>query len=44
MAKIDEVKEILNSLRLWLSLTIGLIVVMLITFKILYHTKKIKDL
>jgi len=27
MAKIDEVKEILNSLRIWLSLTVGLIVV-----------------
>jgi membrane protein YdbS with pleckstrin-like domain len=27
MAKIDEVKEILNTLRIWLSLTIGLIVV-----------------
>jgi membrane protein YdbS with pleckstrin-like domain len=27
MAKIDEVKEILNSLRIWLSLTIGLVVV-----------------
>jgi len=27
MAKIDEIKEILNTLRIWLSLTIGLIVV-----------------
>ena len=27
MAVIDEVKEILNTLRIWLSLTIGLIVV-----------------
>ncbi len=27
MAKLDEVKEILNTLRIWLSLTIGLIVV-----------------
>ena len=27
MAEIDEVKEILNTLRIWLSLTIGLIVV-----------------
>ena len=27
MADIDEVKEILNTLRIWLSLTIGLIVV-----------------
>jgi len=26
MAKIDEIKEILNTLRIWLSLTIGLIV------------------
>jgi bacteriorhodopsin len=28
MAKIDEIKEILNTLRIWLSLTIGLIVVL----------------
>ncbi len=27
MALIDEVKEVLNTLRVWLSLTIGLIVV-----------------
>ena len=27
MAKIDEIKEILNTLRIWLSLTIGLVVV-----------------
>lgn len=27
MAKLDEVKEILNTLRIWLSLTIGLVVV-----------------
>ena len=27
MANIDEVKEILNTLRIWLSLTIGVIVV-----------------
>jgi len=27
MAKLDEVKEILNTLRIWLSLTIGIIVV-----------------
>lgn len=27
MARLDEVKEILNTLRIWLSLTIGLIVV-----------------
>ena len=27
MGKIDEVKEILNTLRIWLSITIGLIVV-----------------
>jgi len=27
MAKLDEVKEILSSLRIWLSLSIGLIVV-----------------
>ncbi|MFP4486441.1 MAG: hypothetical protein ACLFOC_05735 [Campylobacterales bacterium] len=27
MAKIDEVKEILNTLRIWLSLTIGLVIV-----------------
>ena len=27
MARIDEVKEILNTLRVWLSLTIGLVVV-----------------
>ena len=26
MAKLDEIKEILNTLRIWLSLTIGLIV------------------
>ena len=26
MAKIDEIKEILNTLRIWLSLTIGLVV------------------
>jgi len=29
MAKIDEIKEILNTLRIWLSLTIGLIVVII---------------
>ena len=29
MAKLDEVKEILNTLRIWLSLTIGLIVVVI---------------
>ena len=28
MAQIDEVKEILNNLRIWLSLTIGMIVVL----------------
>ncbi len=27
MGKIDEVKEILNTLRIWLSLTIGLVVI-----------------
>ena len=27
MAKIDEIKEILNTLRIWLSLTLGLIIV-----------------
>ncbi len=27
MAKIDEIKEALNSLRIWLSLTVGIIVV-----------------
>ena len=27
MAKLDEVKEILNTLRIWLSLTMGLIVI-----------------
>ena len=27
MAKLDEIKEILNTLRIWLSLIIGLIVV-----------------
>ena len=27
MAKIDEIKELLNSLRIWLSLTVGVIVV-----------------
>jgi hypothetical protein len=27
MGKVDEVKEILNTLRVWLSLTIGMIVV-----------------
>ena len=27
MAQIDEVKEVLNNLRIWLSLTIGMIVV-----------------
>ena len=27
MAKLDEVKEILNTLRIWLSLTIGLMVI-----------------
>ena len=27
MAKIDEIKELLNSLRIWLSITVGLMVV-----------------
>ncbi|WP_456392395.1 hypothetical protein [Nitratifractor sp.] len=27
MAEIDEIKEILNTLRVWMSLTIGMIVV-----------------
>ncbi len=27
MAKIDEIKELLNSLRIWLSLTVGIVVV-----------------
>lgn len=27
MAKLDEVKEILNTLRIWLSLTIGLMII-----------------
>ncbi len=29
MAKIDEIKELLNSLRVWLSLCVGLIVVIM---------------
>ena len=27
MARIDEIKEILNTLRIWLSLTVGMIIV-----------------
>ncbi len=41
MAEIDEVKEILNTLRIWLSLTIGLIVVIVSGLIKRYDTGKI---
>ena len=41
MAKIDEIKEVLNTLRVWLSLTIGLIVVIVSGLVKRYDAQKI---
>lgn len=43
MARLDEIKEILNTLRIALSITVG-IIVLLIVNKLSKKTKEIKDL